>query len=51
MELDNFADHGDVGEVWFGEEAGMRMINWLVRNPELVSPTDSILDSGTGNRL
>ena len=26
----------------------MRMISWLVKNPDLVAPTDSILDSGTG---
>ena len=24
-ENDNFDDHGDVGEVWFGEEAGVRL--------------------------
>ena len=28
-EIENFDSHGDVGEVWFGEEAGVRVVNWL----------------------
>jgi hypothetical protein len=47
-ELTNFEDHGDVGEVWFGEDAGLRMVKWLADHPDLVPPGASILDSGTG---
>jgi hypothetical protein len=50
-ELTNFEDHGDVGEVWFGEDAGLRMVNWLASHPDLVPPGASILDSGTGKNL
>ena len=50
-ELTNFEDHGDVGEVWFGEDAGLRMVTWLAAHPDLVPPGASILDSGTGNNL
>jgi len=49
LELDNYADHGDVGEVWFGEDAGQRMVDWLSDHPEYVQPSDPILDNGTGN--
>ena len=47
-ELANFEDHGDVGEVWFGEDSALRMVKWLVGHPDLVAPGSSILDSGTG---
>jgi len=40
-----------IGEVWFGDEASMRMVNWLADHPELVDPSDSIIDSGTGNGM
>lgn len=50
-ELDNFSQNGDVGEVWFGDEAGLRMVNWLVDHPEYVDQSESILDSGTGNGM
>jgi len=49
LELNNYTDHGDVGEVWFGEDAGQRMVNWLSEHPEYVQPSDPILDNGTGN--
>ena len=26
LELDNYKDHGDVGEVWFGEDSALRVI-------------------------
>ncbi len=50
-ELTNFEDHGDVGEVWFGEDAGLRMVKWLADHPDLVPPGASILDSGTGKNI
>eukprot|EP00088_Acartia_fossae_P044720 TRINITY_DN4763_c0_g1_i1.p1 TRINITY_DN4763_c0_g1~~TRINITY_DN4763_c0_g1_i1.p1 ORF type:complete len:238 (+),score=49.15 TRINITY_DN4763_c0_g1_i1:39-716(+) len=51
LELTNYADHGDVGEVWFGEDAGQRMVNWMSEHPEYILPGDAILDNGTGNGM
>ena len=50
-ENENFDSHGDVGEVWFGEEAGMRVINWLSDKEQEgeVNMGASILDVGCGN--
>lgn len=31
-EIENFDDHGDEGEVWFGEDAMYRVMRWLERN-------------------
>ncbi|CAH0770599.1 unnamed protein product [Bemisia tabaci] len=46
----NFSDHGDVGEVWFGEDSEMRIISWLSRNEEI--PSDApIIDLGCGNGM
>ena len=28
-QVENFAEIGDPGEAWFGEEAAARMVNWL----------------------
>ena len=49
----NFDDHGDVGEIWFGEESMFRVINWLedrmmVAGVGLDSP---ILEVGCGNGI
>jgi len=44
-----FAETEDPGEVWFGEEAAARMVNWLADHPEEVSPTSRVLDVGCGN--
>ncbi|CAN8001357.1 unnamed protein product, partial [Ixodes hexagonus] len=46
QELDNFADHGDVGEVWFGVGNERRVVAWLLAH---VSKSSSILDLGCGN--
>ena len=40
-----------MGEVWFGEDAGLRMVKWLAGHPDLVPPGASILDSGTGKNI
>ncbi|CAH0388545.1 unnamed protein product [Bemisia tabaci] len=50
LEMRNFSDHGDVGEVWFGEDSEMRIISWLSRNEEI--PSDApIIDLGCGNGM
>ena len=50
-EVDNFESHGDVGEVWFGEEAGVRAIRWLSEKEEEgeISLEARVLDVGCGN--
>jgi SAM-dependent methyltransferase len=47
QELDNFTDHGDIGEIWFGTKAVSKMLEWI--NANNVSPTCSVLDVGCGN--
>ncbi|CAN7976968.1 unnamed protein product, partial [Ixodes persulcatus] len=46
QELDNFADHGDVGEVWFGVGNELRVVKWLLAH---ITKLSSILDLGCGN--
>lgn len=46
QDLNNFTDHGDIGDVWFGEGIMRKMVNWLQRH---VSYQDKILDVGCGN--
>ncbi|KAK6994757.1 protein-lysine N-methyltransferase mettl10 [Biomphalaria glabrata] len=48
-ELKNYNEVGDVGEIWFGEEAQDRMVNWLVKSGRSLS--DHILDIGCGNGM
>merc|ERR1712032_1785864 len=50
-EVENFAEIGDPGEAWFGEEAAARMVNWLADHPELVAADAEVLDVGCGNGL
>lgn len=50
MEIDNFRSHGDVGEVWFGEDCIDRIIYWLDKS-EWIGKDDSILDIGCGNGM
>uniref|UniRef100_A0A0A9WG81 Protein-lysine N-methyltransferase CM83_54793 n=2 Tax=Lygus hesperus TaxID=30085 RepID=A0A0A9WG81_LYGHE len=45
----NFEDHGDVGEIWFGEDSELRILRWLTKNN---IPTDKrIIDLGCGNGM
>lgn len=48
MELKNFEDHGDDGEVWFGKDVQKKTVEFLMNR---FSPEDKIktLDVGTGN--
>ena len=45
-ELDNFTDHGEEGENWFGENATKKIIQWISKN---INREDPILDIGCGN--
>ncbi|XP_001640218.2 EEF1A lysine methyltransferase 2 isoform X1 [Nematostella vectensis] len=49
-ELSNFDDHGDVGEIWFGEGCLNRMIKWIKKCPR-ITKNSSILDVGCGNGM
>ncbi|KAI9505200.1 Methyltransferase-like protein 10 [Coemansia spiralis] len=45
-ELSNFAETGDIGEVWFGEDVAHKMVRWVVDN---IDTGARILDVGCGN--
>ncbi|CAH0757677.1 unnamed protein product [Diatraea saccharalis] len=46
-EIINFDDHGDTGDVWFGEDSAYRVIDWICKcNIDKNSP---IIDLGCGN--
>lgn len=49
MEMKNFRSHGDVGEVWFGEDSVDRIINWMEKKS--IDKNDSIVDIGCGNGM
>ncbi|KAJ3291181.1 Methyltransferase-like protein 10 [Borealophlyctis nickersoniae] len=46
-EVQNFDDHGDIGEIWFGEDSVEKMVDWTVDN--YPSKSSSIIDLGCGN--
>ncbi|KAJ1923865.1 Protein-lysine N-methyltransferase efm4 [Tieghemiomyces parasiticus] len=46
-EVTNFNDHGDVGEVWFGEDSVDKMADWV--ETHIDDHTAPILDLGCGN--
>lgn len=50
LELNNFKDHGDVGEVWFGEDSALRVVRWM-SSTEAISSEDSVIDLGCGNGM
>mmetsp|Transcript_4684 Transcript_4684/g.3940 ORF Transcript_4684/g.3940 Transcript_4684/m.3940 type:complete len:126 (+) Transcript_4684:14-391(+) len=47
MEIDNFEENGDEGEVWFGEDVQQKSIQFIKDKFDLI--TTPILDVGTGN--
>ncbi|TFK70345.1 S-adenosyl-L-methionine-dependent methyltransferase [Pluteus cervinus] len=47
-EISNFIDHGDEGEVWFGEDTQEKMVEWALANVP-PSPDLSVLEIGSGN--
>ncbi|XP_045509244.1 EEF1A lysine methyltransferase 2 [Colias croceus] len=46
-ELTNFKEHGDPGDVWFGEDSAIRVIRWICTCG--VGLDDRIIDLGCGN--
>ena len=52
-ELGEFQTHGDLGEVWFGEESEERLLEWLSHSflPSVEGGLQScsVIDLGTGN--
>lgn len=48
MEVKNFKDHGDIGEIWFGEESEDALVKWLNENIEHFTHK-KVLDVGCGN--
>lgn len=45
-DLENFCDHGDIGDDWCGEEVVQAIITWIRNNIECDQP---VLDIGCGN--
>nr|CAD7445500.1 unnamed protein product [Timema bartmani] len=50
LEIGNFQDHGDVGEVWFGEDSSLRVTRWLSSCDDVLKD-DAIIDLGCGNGM
>ncbi|KAF9198393.1 hypothetical protein BGZ49_000793 [Haplosporangium sp. Z 27] len=48
-EVDNYKDHGDIGEIWFGEDSAMKMVDWVEEHYEDTKESCSVLDLGCGN--
>ncbi|OAQ22640.1 S-adenosyl-L-methionine-dependent methyltransferase [Linnemannia elongata AG-77] len=48
-EVINFKDHGDIGEIWFGEDSAVKMVDWVEEHYEGEKETCAILDLGCGN--
>ncbi|KAF9993171.1 hypothetical protein BGZ80_002825 [Entomortierella chlamydospora] len=48
-EVDNYKDHGDIGEIWFGEDSAMKMVDWVEEHYEDIKETCPVLDLGCGN--
>ncbi|KAI4502354.1 hypothetical protein M0802_002266 [Mischocyttarus mexicanus] len=50
-ELDNFKDHGDVGEIWFGNKVSLNVVKWISTKLNLDTENDQIIDIGCGNGI
>lgn len=51
QELDNFRDHGDVGEIWFGTANSRKVVRWITTKLDLNKESDKIIDVGCGNAM
>ncbi|XP_055701603.1 EEF1A lysine methyltransferase 2 [Phlebotomus papatasi] len=50
LEIQNYKNHGDVGEIWFNEYSQVRVIKWI-KNSSGLSQEKRILDIGCGNGM
>ena len=48
LELNNFGDNKDEGEVWFGHNRMMKIVKWITNN-QCIDKTHSVIDIGCGN--
>jgi methylase of polypeptide subunit release factors len=48
VEMANFQDHGDPGEIWYGEDTVERIIKWM---NDTVAKDSKIVDIGCGNGM
>ncbi|KAF7281300.1 hypothetical protein GWI33_004882 [Rhynchophorus ferrugineus] len=46
QEIKNFTNHGDVGEIWFGEDIVDKVTVWIIKH---IPKTARIIDVGCGN--
>ncbi|XP_046976260.1 protein-lysine N-methyltransferase efm4 isoform X2 [Vanessa cardui] len=46
-EINNFEENGDPGDVWFGEDSAMRIVNWICKCG--IDKDTAIIDLGCGN--
>ncbi|ORY93506.1 S-adenosyl-L-methionine-dependent methyltransferase [Syncephalastrum racemosum] len=46
-EYENYNDHGDEGEIWFGHQAEQRMLQWI--RTHVTDQRKSFVDIGCGN--
>ncbi|KAK6093850.1 Protein-lysine N-methyltransferase efm4 [Batrachochytrium dendrobatidis] len=46
-EVENFVDHGEEGEIWFGEDSVDKMVTWVQDNFD--DKTIQVIDLGCGN--
>ncbi|XP_042857496.1 EEF1A lysine methyltransferase 2-like [Penaeus japonicus] len=48
QELSNFKSHGDIGDIWFGEDSMQRVVDWILES-DVIKEHFSVLDIGCGN--
>nr|XP_026498216.1 EEF1A lysine methyltransferase 2 [Vanessa tameamea] len=46
-EINNFDENGDPGDVWFGEDSAIRIVNWICKCG--IDKDTAIIDLGCGN--
>ncbi|XP_050079111.1 EEF1A lysine methyltransferase 2 [Anopheles maculipalpis] len=51
LELKNFHDHGDCGDIWFDEDCQLRIATWIGNRENNIKLDDSIIDLGCGNGM